>query len=187
MVFAKQIKFTFSSRAYLIPSCELRLQKPQPATGVFYQGVKNSKQMRSNNRTFQIRKESKSKIIALFDLSSPRCYTSSADLSVICLNNSYMRIHSVYYSLLAVLSLRMKMCKMVSRYGISCVSYRLGAIILVQDNSNAFVPTSLHTGHFESGLAALGPSKIITEAAVQAQDLQKRCPQLKAHGLKTSS
>lgn len=47
--------------------------------------------------------------------------------------------------------------------------------------------TSLQTGHFDSGDAALRPWKIITEAAEQAHDLQKRCPQLKAYGLKTIS
>lgn len=42
-------------------------------------------------------------------------------------------------------------------------------------------------GHLDSGPADLGPWKIITEAAVQTHDLQKRCPQPKAYGLKTSS
>ena len=53
--------------------------------------------------------------------------------------------------------------------------------------TNQFTLTSLQTGHFESGRAALGPWNIITEAAVHAHNLQKRCPQLKAYGLKTIS
>lgn len=47
--------------------------------------------------------------------------------------------------------------------------------------------TSLHIGHFDSGLAALRPWKVITDAAEQAHDLQKKCPQPKAYGLKTKS
>jgi hypothetical protein len=42
-------------------------------------------------------------------------------------------------------------------------------------------------GHFDSGLAALRPWKVITDAAEQAHDLQKKCPQLNAYGLKTKS
>lgn len=47
--------------------------------------------------------------------------------------------------------------------------------------------TSLQIGHFDSLAAALSPWKIITEAAEQAHDLQKRWPQPKAYGLKTVS
>lgn len=49
------------------------------------------------------------------------------------------------------------------------------------------VLTSLQIAHFASGVAALRPWNINTEAAEHAQDLQKRCPQLKAYGLKTVS
>ena len=49
------------------------------------------------------------------------------------------------------------------------------------------IQTSLQIGHFASGLATLSPSKMSTEAAEHAHDLQKRCPQLKAYGLNTVS
>lgn len=47
--------------------------------------------------------------------------------------------------------------------------------------------TSLHTGHLASRDADLGPSQIRTDAAVQTQLLQKRCPQPKAYALNTIS